>query len=161
MSTKAQRAGSHCRRSALRSIPRGFARAPSQQITKPSARSCRGTLTPPVATCLIDAHKVHHIQRRFGRQRRACRPLGSERVEPRPNIRRKKLDRRKHPCSFFGPRCSFAVGGELRFLVMSPLSRSSVDNAKRCQRHLEMVRRSDRRLTLERSRLRQRRGRVG
>ena len=51
--------------------------------------------------------KSDHVERRLRRQSDARRSSSCELVKPSPNVRRKKLDRRKHPCSFFGPRCSF------------------------------------------------------
>jgi len=48
--------------------------------------------------------------------------LGSERVELRPLIRRKKLDRGKNPRPFIGPSCSFTSSNELGLFVTLPLS---------------------------------------
>ncbi len=70
----------------------------------------------------VDPDKIHHIQRSFGRQRTARRALGSERVELRPLIRRKKLDRSEHLRPFIGPSCSFTSSNELGLFVTLPLS---------------------------------------
>ncbi len=66
--------------------------------------------------------KSDHVERRLRRQSDARRSSSCELVKPSPNVRRKKLDRRKHPCSFFGPRCSFTGASDLSLPVTLPLS---------------------------------------